>query len=504
MNLDHKRRQYANRVRRLRLQSHSLCERSFPAYFRAAWPILEPKALLLENWHQGLIGEYLSAVRQGQIKRLMVNMPPRFSKSSLVTICFPTWFWTTEPGKRFLFFSYAQTLATKHSVDRRSLIESGWYQRGWGERFHLATDQNMKTEFSNDHRGHMIASSMHGGGVGKGGDILVIDDPHDPDHAYRDTTRDNDIRQFDGKIRSRLDNPKTGAIICVMQRLHQKDLSGHCLSTERDAWTWLRLPLIAPKRIQVLFPTSGRKLIREAGDLLHPARIGPAEVESLKKMGEYNFAGQYQQRPSPASGGILKRKWWKYWRALPGNFDRMLISMDCAFKDTEASDYVCIQVWGKKQANCYLIHQVHDRMEFTVTLDALRQVCAEFPDVHEIIVEAKANGDAVISSLKNEIPGIIGFNPRDSKEGRARAVSPWIEAGNVWIPDPEVHPWTGGIVDEAAAFPKGDHDDRVDCMTQALLSFMTTDPGEFSSDLLPDNEQISTTTVPGRNSEDQW
>lgn len=512
MNLEHQRRAFAKRIHRLRLQSHDLCQSNFAAYLRAAWPILEPKTPMIENWHQGLLCEYATAVKLGQIKRLLVNIPPRELKSTIFSICFPTWMWTEQAWKRFLFFSYAQTLATKHSIDRRALIQSAWYQRGWSDEFHLSGDQNVKTEFQNNKRGHMIASSMHGAATGKGCDIEVIDDPHDPDHAYRDTTRDSDVRQFDGKLRTRLDDPETGQIIVVMQRLHTKDLSGHVLKTERDEWTWVRIPAIAPTRVVIRFPISGRTKVRESGDVMNPKRYSATTLHALRRsMGEYNFAGQFQQRPSPATGGILKRKWWKYFTVEPDHYDRELISVDCAFKDTAQSAFVCMQAWGKRKANFYKRREIHDRLDFLGTLEALRQLHYAYPNA-EIIVEDKANGPAVICSLQNEIPGIVAYTPRDSKEGRARAVSKYARAGNVFLPDPETEPVTDdpdypttlGFIEQAAAFPKGDFKDRVDAFSQALLVFMESDPGEYSGNLVPDSEEVETTVVSGRNAGDEW
>jgi predicted phage terminase large subunit-like protein len=185
-------------------------------------------------------------------------------------------------------------------------------------------------------------------------------------------------------------------------------------------------------------------------------------------MGSYAAAGQLQQRPSPAEGGILKRHWWRFYREAPRQFSEVIQSWDCAFKDTRTSDFVVGQVWGRNGADKYLLDQVRGRMDCPATIQAVKRLSEKWSQAQAKLVEDKANGPAVIATLKHEIAGLIAVNPEGGKEVRAHAVSAQIEAGNVYLPDPTIAPWITGFIEECAAFPNGAYDDQVDAMSQAL------------------------------------
>lgn len=440
-------------------------------FTRFAWPVIEPATEFLSNWHIDAISEYLEAVTAGQITRLIVNVPPRYMKSISVSVMWPTWSWIKNPALRWIFSSYSQSLATKHSVDRRTVIESGWYQEHWSDRFQLAGDHNLKTEFLNDHRGHMISTSVGGAATGKGGDILVVDDPVNPKEAASDVIRESANTWFDRTFYSRLDNKKKGAIVVVMQRLHEKDLTGHLMGT--GDWEQLKLPAEAENRQVIHFPMSGRKVERDEGDILWPEREGRDELEKAKRaMGSYGYAGQMQQDPSPSEGGLFKRQWWKFYRVLP-QLDQQLQSWDCAFKETNSSDYVVGQVWGRTGANFYLCDQVRDRMNVLATMRSIETMTAKWPRAIEKLVEDKANGPAVIQMLEQKVPGLIAVNPEGGKVVRAAAVSPLVEAGNVWLPHPDIAPWVHDFIEELSKFPNGENDDQVDGCSQALTRLNT-------------------------------
>jgi len=252
----------------------------FINYFKAVWPIVEPKQTLELNWHHGLIAEYLEACASLEIKRLIINIPPRYTKSNLITVTFPTWMWIKNPEKRFIFSSYSQSLSTKHSVDRRAILESDFYKKGFGNIFTLATDQNVKTEFQNDKRGVMVATSMGGSVTGKGGDFVIIDDPHNPKGAESDAQRNAVIESFDRTFSTRLNDKKNGVIIVVMQRLHEADLSGHLLS--QGGWEHLKIPGVSTQRTIYTYPKSRITKIREANDILHPSRESEIQIKAQK------------------------------------------------------------------------------------------------------------------------------------------------------------------------------------------------------------------------------
>lgn len=454
-------------------------EKDLAAFFQSAWQVLEPETELFWNWHHDLISEHLMACELGQISRLIINIPPRTTKSMMGTVCFPSWVWLKRPSARFLFGSYADTLARKHSLLRRDLIQSQWYQAKWYDKFKLADDQNVKSNFKNNKTGHMISASILGAVTGEGGDYVIVDDPHNPKKARSDTEREAALMSFDQAWSTRLNNKKTGKIIIIMQRLHEKDLTGHLLA-RNAGYVHLKIPQIAERKTTYIFPLSKRKVTREVGELLDAKREGEAEIAQAKiDLGSYGFAGQQQQDPAPAGGGLLKRKWWKFYKELPARLDEKLISMDTTFEDTENSDFVVCQAWGRVGANKYLIDQIRDQMDFVVAVKAFEAFHAKHPDSNSSIIEKKANGPAIIATLSEKIPGLIAYNPEVSKVLRVAAISPQVEAGNVWLPDPSICPWINDFIEECTKFPKGANDDQVDTMAQALLRFQESATGVF-------------------------
>jgi len=476
----------------------ALAEKSLAEYIKQSWPIIEPGTDYLHNWHIDLISEYLEAITAGQITRLLINIPPRYMKSTCVSVMWPTWEWITRPSMRYLFVSYSSSLSTKHSVDRRTIIQSEWYRRNWGadaldkkdRKIYLAHDQNVKTEFMNTRRGVMVATSVGGSSTGKGGNRIVVDDPHNPLEAESDKERQNGIDFFNGTLSTRLDDKKKGAFVVVMQRLHEADLTGHILDGE-EHWEHLKIPGICEERTVHHFPISGKEFIREESDLLWPEREGEKELAAAKvRLTSRGFAGQYQQRPAPMEGSIFKREWFKYW-CMPGQtlppvtvktkdgyvlveaeplpvLMEQIQSWDMSFKDKKTSDFVVGQAWGRWKANCYLLDQLRDRLDFVNTVKAFKTFTQKHPKATAKLVEDAANGGPVINSLKDAIAGIIPVNPHASKEARAYAVTPYCESGNIYLPHPLLYPWTNDLIEELVTFPNAKNDDQCDAFTQAI------------------------------------
>jgi predicted phage terminase large subunit-like protein len=444
-----------------------LLENDFAGFCHAAWSILEPATTFLDNWHLDLVCEYLTLVQRREIRRLIINIPPRHEKSLLTTVFFPCWVWALQPATRFICSSYAETLSIKHSLDRRSLITSSWYQSLWGDRVSFADDQNAKSEFLNTKRGHMVATSTGGSITGKGADIVIVDDPHNPLQALSDADRATALRYFDIALSTRLDQPKTGCIVVIMQRLHESDLTGHLI--QGQGWEQLVLPAEAEVEETRKFPLSQRVHVRKPGDLLWDERFPKEVLDRVKvRLGSYAYAGQYQQRPSPAEGGILKRGWWKRYDVMPAKFDQQLQSWDMTFKDSKGSDFVVGQVWGRIGSNKYLLDQVRARMSFSQSIHAVRTLSEKWPEATAKLVEDKANGPAIIDTLKGHITGIIAITPQGSKEARAAAASPEVEAGNYHVPNNKMG---DEFIEECASFPNGSHDDQVDTWSQAAARF---------------------------------
>ena len=335
-------------------------------FMKAGWPVIDP-APFLWTWHIDLISEYLEAVTDGQIKRLLINLPPRYMKSSAVSILWLTWVWTRSPiegqahepalegpGTRWMFASYADDLAAQLSLQRRRLIESAWYQERWPESGQLTSDQNEKRFFSNSSSGQMRATTMSGSITGLGGNYLVIDDPHKLGEGGSGKEIETQISQYRHAFSSRHDNKKLGATVIVMQRINDKDLSAHVLEND-EGYVHLKLEAEATaNRIILTFPRSVRIHTRNAGDLLWPQREGPAEIAKQKEaMGTWAYAAQYQQDPMPQSGGIFQRTWFDHRfvaerDGIPlGEKLKMVVqSWDTAAKKKESNDFWACTTWG--------------------------------------------------------------------------------------------------------------------------------------------------------------
>jgi predicted phage terminase large subunit-like protein len=464
--------------------------RSLREFVRQAWVIVEPSTPFVPGFHIEAISDHVEAVSRGQIRTLLINVPPRHMKSLLVSVFWPAWEWIRWPERRWLYSAYAASLSIRDSVKFRRLIESPWYQARWGDRFDLTSDQNTKVRVDNSRSGYRIATSVGGSATGEGGDRIICDDPHNVQEVESDSVRKGTLDWWDVVMSSRVNDPKTTAMVVVMQRCHQQDLSGHLL--EQGGWEHLCLPAEyeGPTRATSIGFSDPRTIV---GELLWKERFGPNEIEDLKRrLGSYAAAGQLQQRPSPLGGGIFKRHWWRYWQPrganlppvivqlpdgtqqsiaaieAPRSVDEQIQSWDCTFKNLETSDYVVGQVWARVGSIYLLGDQIRRRMDCPTTVKAVRELSQRWPQTIAKLIEDKANGSAVVQMLTYEIPGILPVNPEGGKVARAMAVSPLIEAGNVYLPHPLYAPWVNDFIEECAAFPNGAHDDQVDAMTQAL------------------------------------
>lgn len=822
-----------------------LAERRLRHFVRQAWHVVEPFAPFKPNWHLDAIADHLEAVERGEIRNLLVTMPPRMGKSLTISVFYPAWRWINKPGMRFLYASYSQDLATAHSLATRRVIESDWYRERWGDRFQLAGDANLKTRFENDQRGQRYSTSVGGVVTGVGGDRIVClrynqriqtsagtlpigavveqrmpvralsfnhergqaewqaieayeqsdgrpclrvalsngatiectedhpvyvsgrgyvaasalhdgdevltgevplsgvrqgvrsfpgareawrrarplllarvlgqsgarlnqpsmarrhgsavvpavrsfvlrqagagasrgqilleslpepclqaepsptaqgrdgcvrsvrggtnsealdhckdqfllatmrqrvslvangrhgkpelatririrtirqdlpaycpdhsgagcsavpalrqdtgrerqgvrrsphrlrqdkrrsgeshqpvsavpqpdpweiiarspvmgraivravepidapdrvynirvaqnhnyfasgvlvhncDDPHNVKEAESEAIRTATIAWWDQAMSTRFNDPKTGARIVVMQRVHEGDLAGHLI--EQGGYTHLNLPMEYEPE-SVAWTGFGTSDPRSApGELLAPDRVGPEELADLKvRLGSRAYAGQFQQRPGPAEGGAFRKRWWRFWHhpgrpldpvpllidgelhiapcaPLPPFWDEHIQSWDMSFKGLDTSDYVCGQIWGAWRADRYLLDQTLAQLDFPGTLAAVRELTDRWPKARRKLVEDKANGPAVIATLRNEIAGMVPVEPEGGKEARANAVTAEIESGNVYLPHPRLAPWVDAFIDECASFPAGKNDDQVDAMSQALL-----------------------------------
>jgi len=454
-------------------------ELSLKEFVEKAWGILEPVSTIVWSWHLDLICEYLTLIRDeefkticGDLEGIIFNVPPRTMKSLLITVFFPIWVWTTRPSCRFMFVSYSEKLSTQHSVFRRSIIESEWYQKEWGSIFTLSRDQNVKSHYENSSRGAMFSTGMQATATGMGGDVLIFDDPLNPEQAISLEREAVNLR-FDTTFRSRINNPAKGVKIIIMQRLHELDLTGHVLARESSRWKHVSLPAVAEKDQSWNFPKSKKIEIQKAGQLLWPARLPQSFLDSQRVgMGSWAFNGQYQQTPAPLDGGIIKRQWVRFYRQLPEKFEFVVQSWDCTFSGGQENDFVAGQVWARSGGKYFMLpYRTYDRLDFGPTMAAIKACHAKYPQAHAVLIEDKANGPAIISELQKEIAGVVAVNPEGGKIARAQATAPLWEAGSIELPDPQVFgcDWIEDYLHNICTFPKAAHDDDVDATSQALI-----------------------------------
>ena len=338
-------------IRHPHLIDRELASRSLPEFIRQGWQHIDPSPYV-HGWHIDAIAEHLEAVNEGEIRRLIINVPPRYMKSISVAVAWPAWTWQLEastslsgPGVRFLYASYAQSLSIRDNNRCRRLIQSPWYQGYWGSGFRITSDQNTKVRFDNDQGGYRLATSVDGALTGEGGDIIVVDDAHNVTEAESDAERNNVLAWWDVAMSTRLNDMRTGGFVVIMQRLHEVDLVGHILAREHG-WDHLCLP--AEYEPSHPFPVSSSLEYVDPrtrkGELLWPERFGPEEMEELKARLGPSASGQLQQRPSPEEGDFFKRDWIHWYDEAPKHV-RTYGASDYAVT-ADGGDYTCHGVIG--------------------------------------------------------------------------------------------------------------------------------------------------------------
>jgi predicted phage terminase large subunit-like protein len=367
----------------------------------------------------------------------------------------------------FICASYGQDLANKHSLDCRTLMTSLWYQRLFLAR--LAPQKQTLQEFLTTENGFRLATSVGGVLTGRGADFIIIDDPLKPDEALSETQRKAVNDWFDHTLYSRLNDKRTGCIIIIMQRLHQDDLVGRVL--EQEHWDQVRLPAIAEDNethiIESRYQT--REFHRAAGEALHPEREPVALLKHLRQtLGEYNFAGQYQQQPAPLGGGMVKAQWFRSYvpGEEPSKFDLIFQSWDTANKSTELSDFSVCTTWGAKNKKLYLLNVFRKRLDYPNLKRAVREQAQLFKP-QNILIEDKASGTQLIQEMIQEcVYGATRYEPTMDKIMRLHSVTSTIENGFVYLPTEA--DWRVAYLHELTTFPNGKHDDQADSTSQAL------------------------------------
>jgi predicted phage terminase large subunit-like protein len=466
-----------------------------PRFMRWAWDIDPSHSRPLDwNWHLDAKCEFLTACRAGEIKRLVINEPPRCLKSWTVSVAFPGWWWSADPSVQFLAASADRDVAMRDADALRDLCSSTAYRETFRPEWDfrgatIGRQQDAKGYYRNSAGGHRISKAMGAKAQGANTDVLIFDDPLDATDAFSDKAAlVQHVDRAKQTFMTRLNDIETGVVILIMQRLHELDLSGVFL--QDGGWEHLYLPAEFDGR-RVWNGIGWEDPRTEIGELLFPKRLPVEFLEQQKvTLGSRGYAGQYQQRPAPAKGSMVLKEWIEYWTHgdLP-EFDYWIGSWDCTFgSKTSDADFVVGQTWGVSQRNCYLLDQIRAKMNVPEMLGAVKEQYRIFPNLRAVVIEERAAGKHVIDSLTLQgIHGLDPFNPEgQSKEERLAATLPLWEQRRVFLPHPQLastddhdFSWVRSVYEpELLTFPGARHDDQVDTTSQALIWIMNNGPNE--------------------------
>jgi len=436
-----------------------------------AWNVVEPGRRFLGNWHLEAICEYLEALYRGEIRRLVINIPPGHMKSLSATVFFPAWIWGyRDPSFRSIFASYSQNLSLRDSLRCRRIIQSRWFSQNVVYPVRLRDDQNAKQKFENDRTGFRLATSTGGLGTGERADLICVDDPLKVSESESERARENVLTWWAEEMSSRGSDPKTARFLTIMQRTHDLDIAGWALAHGYDS---LILPSEYNPQIQLssrpdLFKSNWLDRYRQDG-LLWVEQFPRSALTELKEaLGSYGYAAQFQQSPVPREGGIIKPAWWKRYTQPPAQFNAIILSWDTAVKAAELNDPWCCTVWGVLGSEFYLLDCRCDRYEYPDGKRLFYNLANQWQPT-AILVEDKGSGQSLIQEANRDPNfgwGVIPIKPIGDKEMRLSATTPIIEAGRVFLP--EQSDWVAEYESELTRFPKAAHDDRVDSTSQFL------------------------------------
>jgi predicted phage terminase large subunit-like protein len=449
------------------LELNALIRVDFMTFAMRGFAELNGQTVFQNNWHLEVMAAKLKQVAQGKIKRLIINIPPRHLKSLMASVALPAFILGHDPTAAIICATYGQDLSDKYARDCRAIMQSGWYAQAFPTR--LTQSRASLQELITTKKGFRLSTSVGGVLTGRGGDIIIVDDPIKPADALSDSRRTSANDWYDGTLYSRLNSKTSGAVVVIMQRLHEDDLTDHLLQNE--GWEVLSFPAIAETDethiVETLF---GRKsFTRKIGEALNPAREDLATLESIRAiLGTYNFASQYQQTPSPSGGSLVKEVWFRNYGTndLPTPFSQIIQGWDTANKPSELADYSVCTTWGVKDSRFYLLNVFRKKLSFPDLKRAVIEQDNSFrPTV--ILIEDKASGTQFIQDLiEASLSKVTRIMPEGDKIMRLNAQTATIENGFVYLPN-EAH-WLADYLHELSVFPNGRYDDQVDSTAQAL------------------------------------
>jgi predicted phage terminase large subunit-like protein len=478
-----------------KLKERDVYEGTLIEFAEYVWPVVEPAIPFIRGWAIEAIAEHLQAVTDGYIKRLLMNVPPGFTKSLMTDVFWPAYEWGPKnmPWLRYVCASYSNHLTERDNMRCRNIVISDRYQRMWGSRFKISNEQFTKIKFANDHTGWKLATSVGGIGVGERGDRFIIDDPNNTMDMESEQVRDTTNLWFTEVVPDRLNNPQESAIVIIQQRLHEDDVSGIALSREMG-YTHLMIPMehdTSRHCVTVLglnddnSPKTWEDPRKEDGELAWPERFTQKVCEDLERdKGPHAWAGQYMQSPEPRGGSIIKRDFWQLWEEdkFP-EFEYILGSVDTAYTDKEENDPSALTIWGvfrdiNKNPKMMLMYAWQERLQFHELLQKLIATCTigigpkKGPQfrVDRLLIESKASGLSVVQELHRLIQatgkmGVESNSVKGDKYARLQSVQHLFSDGMIYAPD---RSFADMVIDQCAVFPKGSRDDLVDSTSQAL------------------------------------
>jgi predicted phage terminase large subunit-like protein len=441
--------------------------KDFFTFFRKAFAELNPGTKFIPGGPAELISAKLESVYRYETKNLIINIPPRYLKSQLVSVAFTAWWLGNRPSDEIMCISYSQDLADKFSRDCRAIMQTPWYRAVFPGAA-LSPVRRAVAEFRTRQHGGRYATSVGGVVTGRGAHLIVVDDPIKPDDAMSDKVRNNVNDWIPNTLLSRLNDKQNGAMVLIMQRVHEDDPTGYLL--KQGGWEVLRLPAIALEVEAIPFRTIGgeRCFTRKQGEALHPARESLESLLELKRrMGDWIFDCQYQQAPAPIGGDMVKEEWLRYYGSedLPGSFDGTFQSWDTGIKPSELSSYSVCTTWGAKGDHLYLLDVRRERLNYSELKLGVSEQARRFA-AKTILIEEKASGYQLIEELKGSLPGITAIQPEGDKKTRLFVQASYIATGFLHVP--REAPWLHTYRDELLRFPNTSHSDQVDSTSQAI------------------------------------
>jgi predicted phage terminase large subunit-like protein len=440
---------------------HAILATDFRAFIDYVFDLLRPGTPFKPNWHIDAMAYKVSKVASGDLKRLIITVPPRHLKSIIASVALPAWYLGHNPSERVICVSYSAELAKTHANDFRRVVTDPVYQAVFPK---MVLARETDSEIHTTQRGRRYATSIGGTLTGRGGNLIIVDDPLKPADAVSDVSRQHVIDWYSNTLSTRADDKQTARTVVVMQRIHVDDLVGHLLETEAG-FEVLNLPAVAQSTATYDLG-GGRTHVREKGDLLHPAHEPVEVLQAIKKsMGSMLYSAQYQQAPEPAGGKIIKRNTLHYYNAVERRpTDRIVMSWDIALSEQEAADYsVCVVLLNRGDLY-YVVDVIRGKFPFNKLITKVIEVKERY-QASSLVIEDGGISYGLIQALREKHVNVVDYKPKGDKKERLISQIDLIEGGSVLLPKDA--PWLEAFVAELLSFP-GRHDDQVDALSQGL------------------------------------